>query len=193
MQPVPSEEFLQPEPRRWPLVIGILGLLWGVVGLVSGIFAVASLAMGEQPGVPPEFRGPVGVANSVAGLLVGALLCAGCVQLLRSKASGVRLLRLWVPLSVLTGVLGLAFMIRHRESLERAALEGMQAQMDKQAEQTGGKRVEVPKAMISGLVTFQIGCGGVLAAVPPLVMAIFVFGRRGGEALTEWSAAPQAS
>jgi hypothetical protein len=47
--------------------------------------------------------------------------------------------------------------------------------------------------MISGLVAFQIGCGGVLAAVPPLVMAIFVFGRRGGEALTEWSAAPQAS
>lgn len=192
MHPVPPGEFLPPEPRIWPMFLGILGLLWGMISLAGSIFALVSLATGGQPGLAPELRDAFGTTLTVLGTLVVLLLCVGCVQLLRSKPSGIRLLRLWVPACVLAGALNLAFMIHHREPMERAMTEALQAEMEKQKE-AGAPGVKFPDSAVRFFLNLQFGCTGVMVVVPPLIMAIFVFGRRGGEALAEWSETAQVS
>lgn len=186
---IPVSEYLETEPPKWPLVLGILSILWGGVGAVSGIAGSVSLfndARGSQPDVT---NSPLAISFAVLGALVAIALVAGGVQLLRRRAMAIGLLKAWVVLSLVVQVGSSAFMIRHRDAFEEALREKMQTQMDEQAAKTGGKAVALPAGMEKAMLLGGMACGGALGLGAAGLMAFFVFGRRGREAEQLWSRA----
>jgi hypothetical protein len=181
MEAVPSE-YLEPEPRRWPLVLGILGLLWGGIGVVISAMALAGVGREAQPEI---MRGSLGSAFSMLGLALAVMVLVAGVQLLRRRASGVQLLRAWAPLSALAQGVVVVLMFTHQAEFERAYREQLERENEARAAKSAEKLPEgMEKAMFAGAA----GCSGLTAIVPPLVVAIFVFGARGREAVAEWSA-----
>lgn len=183
-EPVPAQVYLEREPRSWHTVVGILAMLWGAIGAIS---TVVSMAGSADESVPPVLRGGVGMALNVAALGIGLCLVVGGLQLLRSRPSGVTLVRIWVPLTILVQAASIVLMITHQAEFEEALRAGIQASMDMQAERSGTPAQQVPAQMVRALYVSGLGCGGLAAIVPPAVAAFFVFGRRGREALVEWS------
>jgi hypothetical protein len=180
-----AEPFIEPEPRQWPKVLGVLAALWGAMGLVSSSLAVAGIGQEAQP---PIMRGGVGSALSAVTALLAQALVAGGVQLLRRRPSGVQLIRAWVPLSALAQGAVLAVMLTHRDAFEQAFREEMERQAEARAAKSGQAAPVMPQGMERLMFSAGVGCGGIAAVVPPAIVAFFVFGRRGREALAEWSA-----
>lgn len=184
-EPVPAETYLEPEPRNWPTVLGVLAALWGGIGLVTSGMAAAGIGQQAQPAI---IRGGVGSAvNAVAALLALALLVGG-VQLMRRRVAGIRLLQAWAPLGVLVQGAVLAIMVTHRAEFEESFRAEMERQSEARASKAGQAAPPVPQGMEKVMYALGLGCGGAAAVVPPAIAAVFVFGRRGREALAEWSA-----
>lgn len=188
-EPVQAEAYLEPEPRSWPTALGILAALWGGIGLVSSGMAVAGVGQQAQPAI---MRGGLGAALSAVAALLALALLVGGVQLMRRRVAGVRLLQVWAPLSVLAQGAVLAIMVTHRAEFEESFRAEMERQAEARAAKVGQAAPALPQGMEKVMYAFGLGCGGVAAIVPPAIAAIFVFGRRGREAVTEWSAAGAA-
>jgi hypothetical protein len=185
MQPVPSSEFLEAAPRTWPKVLGILGILWGFIGAITSTLAVAGVGREAQPEL---LRGGFGSALSVVGLVLAIMVLVAGVQLLRRRASGVELLRAWAPLTALVQGLLVVLMFTHRPEFERAYREQLERDHEARAAKSGEAATKLPEGMEKAMFAVGAACGGVTAIVPSLVVAIFVFGARGREAVAEWSA-----
>ena len=179
-------EYLSPQPRQWPTVIGILAILWGGVGLVSALWGLVASAMGKaQPGFA---QGSLGKAFFVLGSLLSAMILVGGVQLLRRKASGVQLVQAWIPLAILLGAANVIHMVVDREQFEGALREAMEQQMEETSKRTGKPAPQLPEGMVAFMWGSSVACVGLAALVPPLIPVFFVFGRRGREAVAEWTA-----
>lgn len=186
---IPVSEYLETEPPKWPLVLGILSILWGGVNVIFGIAGSVSLlndARGSQPDVT---NSPLAISFAVLGALVALALLVGGVQLLRRRAMAIGLLKAWVVLSLVVQVGSSAFTIRHRDAFEEALREKMQMQMDEQAAKAGGKAVALPAGMEKAMLLGGMACGGALGLAAAGLTAFFVFGRRGREAEQLWSRA----
>lgn len=184
MQPVPQNEYLESSPSTWPTVLGILGCLWGFIGVVTSALAVAGVGREAQP---PVLQGAVGTASSVAGLALAILALVAGVQLLRKRPVGVQLLRAWVPLSALAQGFGVVLMFTHQPEFERAYRDQIERQHQASAEKTGQVAGPLPQGAEKAIFGLFAGCGGLIAVVPPIVVAVFVFGQRGRDAVAEWS------
>ena len=185
MQPVPSSEFLEAAPRTWPKVLGILGILWGFIGAITSTLAVAGVGREAQPEI---MRGSLGSAFSMVGLVLAIMVLVAGVQLLRRRASGVQLLRAWAPLSALAQGVVVMLMFSHQAEFERAYREQLVREHEARVAKSGQSAERLPEGMEKVMFAGAAGCGGFTAIVPPLVVAIFVFGARGREAVAEWSA-----
>ena len=186
---IPVSEYLETEPLKWPLVLGILSILWGGVGVIFGIAGSVSLlndARGSQPDVT---NSPLAISFAVLGALVALALLVGGVQLLRRSAMAIGLLKAWVVLSLVVQVGSSAFTIRHRDAFEEALREKMQMQMDEQAAKTGGTAVALPAGVGKAMLLGGMACGGALGLGAAGLVAFFVFGRRGREAEQMWNRA----
>jgi hypothetical protein len=184
MQPVPQSEYLESSPRTWPTVLGILGCLWGFIGAITSALAVAGVGQEAQP---PVLRGALGTASSATGLVLAILALVAGVQLLRRRPAGVQLLRAWAPLSALAQGFVVVLMFMHQPEFERTYREQMEREHQARAEKSGQAAGPLPQGVEKAMFGIGAGCGGLIAVVPPLVVAIFVFGRRGREAVAEWS------
>ena len=178
-----AEPYLEPERRTWPLVLGILAAIWGGIGVGSACLALAGIGQDAQPAV---MRGALGAALSAVSGVLSLGLLAGGVQLIRHRASGVMLLRAWIPLTVLVQAATLAVMMTHRDAFESAMREAMEREAEARAAKGGAPPPQLPKDFEKVMFTIGVGCAGVGAIVPPMIAAIFVFGRRGREAVTQW-------
>jgi hypothetical protein len=185
MQPVPANEYLEPAPRTWPKVLGILGMLWGFIGAITAALAVAGVGRAAQP---PILQGALGTLTSLMGLALAIVVLVAGVQLLRRRAIGVRLLRAWAPLTTLAQGLVVVLMFTHKPEFERAYREQLERDNEARAAKAGQATVKLPEGMEKAMFAVGAGCGGFTAIVPSLVVAIFVFGSRGREAVAEWSA-----
>ena len=186
---IPVSEYLETEPPKWPLVLGILSILWGGVGVIFGIAGSVSLlndARGSQPDVT---NSPLAISFAVLGALVALALLVGGVQLLRRRAMAIGLLKAWVVLSLVVQVGSSAFTIRHRDAFEEALREKIQMQMDEQAAKTGGKPAALPAGFEKMMLLGGMACGGALGLGAAGLVAFFVFGRRGREAEQMWKRA----
>lgn len=177
----------QQKPRTWPTVIGVLGLLWSGISLASGVWSLVVELTGAVPSSMAP--GPIERVVGVLGLLVAGLLLLGSVQLLRRKVMGIQLLRAWVPLSLVMGLAGVGMLVKNRDALEKAVRESLEKAAEESEKQTGHRGTEMPEGMPAAMWAGSVACGGIMAILPPLVPVIFVFGRRGREAMAEWSTA----
>lgn len=179
------------QPRTWPTVIGVLGVLWGGIGLASGLWSLVVELSGNMPASQMAFSGPVEQVAGVLGLLVASLLLVGSIQLLRRKPMGIRIIRAWIPLSLLVGLFGVGLFVKNRDAFEKGFLEAMK-QAAEESEKTTGRPAPMPigdETFASAIWVSSAACSGVMALLPPLVPVIFVYGRRGREAMSEWSVA----
>lgn len=176
-----AEPYLEPPRRTWHLVLGILAILWGGIGAVSSTLAMLGVGQASQPGF---MRGSVGAAMGAAGAMAALVLLVAGIQLVRRRVSGVQLLRAWIPLSLLVQGVAIGTALVHRAEFEEAFVERFEAE----AEKAGRKGAALPENFGKLMVNLSLACGGILAVVPPGVAAIFVLGRRGREAIAEWSA-----
>lgn len=179
--------YLDRPARQWPTVIGILAILWGGLGCVSGVWSLIADLAGLAP--TPGLTGPLERAVGVLGLLIAGLLVVGGIQLLRRKPAGVQLIRAWVPLSLIVGLIGVGLLYRNRDAFEAAAEEALERQAEEASKRSGQAAPEIPRQMITFMWGSSVACGGLGALVPPMVAAFFVLGRRGREAMAEWSSA----
>jgi len=181
-----DSEYLPIGPRRWPTVLGILALLWGSLGLVRDIMWVCGVGQAQQPAV---MRGPIGTSLSLLGALLTLALLAAGIQLLRRRASGVQLLKAWVIFTILIQGSLVAIMVQHRDDFEQA----MRDQLEQKAEadqKSGAKQPALP-AGVEKIVWFStVACTGAAIVIPAAIVAFFVFGRRGREAMIEWTQPP---
>ena len=172
--------YLEPTRRTWHMVLGVLGILWGGVVAVSSLLAVLGVGQESQP---PFMRGSIGAAMGAAGGMAALMLLVAGIQLVRRRASGVQLLRAWIPLSLLVQGVWFGLAISRREEFEAAFVEQFEAEAEK-----AGRKAPMPENFGKLMVSVSLACGGVFAVVPPGIAAIFVLGRRGREAVAEWSA-----
>ena len=186
---IPVSEYLETEPPKWPLVLGILSILWGGVGVVSGITGSVSLINDARGSDPDVTNSPLAIVFAVLGTLMALAMLVGGVQLLRRRAMAIGLLKAWVVLSLVVQVGSSAFMIRNRDAFEEALREKMQMQMDEQAAKTGGKAVALPAGFEKMMLLGGMACGGALGLGAAGLVAFFVFGRRGREAEQMWNRA----
>ena len=186
---IPVSEYLETEPPKWPLVLGILSILWGGVGVVSGITGSVSLINDARGSDPDVTNSPLAIVFAVLGTLMALAMLVGGVQLLRRRAMAIGLLKAWVVLSLVVQVGSTAFMIRHRDAFEEALREKIQMQMDEQAAKTGGKPAALPAGFEKMMLLGGMACGGALGLGAAGLVAFFVFGRRGREAEQMWNRA----
>lgn len=187
MQTVPESSYLETKPRQWPTVIGILAIVWGGFNLISSVWSLVAILVGRT--APGMTTGPVDIALSALGMLLAGVLVAGGIQLLRRRPSGVQLVQTWIPLALVLSLVGVGMLVKNRDAFEVAVREAIQAQAEEASKRSGKPAPEMPKEMATAMWGSSVACGGVFALVP-LVPAFFVFGRRGREAVAEWSAAP---
>ncbi len=107
------------EPPKWPKVVGIISVAWGVIsigcagcglaGAASGSFMGDMMKQQFDDGLPPQFTQGVSVvmiaASAVSAVVAVLLIAAGCVLLARKYAA--RILHLaWVAAAVLSALWG---------------------------------------------------------------------------------------
>lgn len=162
--------YVPPEPPRskWPTIVGILAIIWGSLGILGAIWAAVALmipgltrATASQPSPIPHsieiISGPINAALAV-------LLLIGGVKLISRRILGVRLLKTWAVIDVITTVGGLVF-----------AATGI-SQMIQDMRQTTG-----PAPMPPGVLeTMVLGgmCVGLVFGIAPPIFALVWFARR---------------
>jgi hypothetical protein len=123
---IPVSEYLETEPPKWPLVLGILSILWGGVGVISGIAGVVSLMQDAKAGPADITNGPLAIGLAILGALMAFVLLMGGVLLLMRRAMSIDLLKAWVVLSLVVQAGSTVFMIINRDAFEVALRDKMQ-------------------------------------------------------------------
>lgn len=109
----------QGEVRRagrsaWPTVIGVISIVLGILGALSGLFGVVTTAL--LPQLMPQMqgfqlRGPVliaSIASSALNALVALLLLIAGIGLAMRRRWSVGTLRTWAVMKIVLGIAGVA-------------------------------------------------------------------------------------
>lgn len=109
------------EPSKWPTVIGVLCLIYAAIGFLAnacnGLWPwmqgpILSMA-GLKDVAFPSGLGFISMASGVVGFALAIVLLVAGLGVLRRRAKGFRLLRIWVIIKIVETVigLGLGFMV----------------------------------------------------------------------------------
>jgi hypothetical protein len=103
------------EPTRWPLIVGVIGLVYGILGscmysfggvwlFIGPSFMASFMGMSDFPAMPNVW---FLLFSSVAAVILGIMLIVGSVQLLRRRPSAGKTLLAWVVGRMILVVIGL--------------------------------------------------------------------------------------
>lgn len=159
-EPLPAPPTVQPQldlddqPRSsWPKVLGVLSLIYALGGLACQVGGASYLSLFNM--LPDMFRGGMeipgvvrvtGVAQALAGFVIGLIMLFGAINLLRRRRSGPSLLRKWVVWRLVLVLVGLGLAI---------PLLPAQVQMARQSE----RYMEKMKQENPGMMTFGDSSG----------------------------------
>ena len=186
----------QPEPTRWHLIVGVIGLVYAILGTCAYSFFGLGIALNNWVvslmGIknPPAMPNAVYAAfTSVAGLALGILLIVGSVKLIRRQASCAKVLMTWVIARLLLVVIGLVggFMTlqaqvdygQQWDEAVRTMIEERQAGASKQMPPFNRERQELMARWST------IGISVIVTAFP-LFMGILLTNPRKKEEIESW-------
>ena len=132
------EERLPAEPARWPKVIGVMSLVYAILGVLctgswvsmaflSGYFMKLG---GMDVEVPASIKAQA-VFGGVIGLALGIMLLAGAVGTLRRRPSGVAWLKRWAILRLVMLIVGFGMTVVLASSQVRFQRDMLEAQNEK--------------------------------------------------------------
>ncbi len=104
----PTAVVLDDQETKWPKVIGVISLIYAIIGLLcqSGYAVLTGFSDQITGFFGPEVTTPVllkaiGILLAVGGLSLGVVMLVGALRLLRRERSGVSLLKKWVVMRII--------------------------------------------------------------------------------------------
>ncbi len=186
--PITTRPPLGQAPSSWPMVIGILAIVFGVMAMIQSLFAALSPIVLNAVGrlMPKSQAASLAVAQkwlwwtyasgALAGVLGLLLLCAG-VSILKRRRRAARLVRAWAGLKLLYALLAVAigfFMIPDQLAAMRQDPNLAKSPV------LSGPLVEV-------MMFVGVALGMLWIAALPVFMLVWLGRRKIKEELSSWS------
>ncbi|MSR33615.1 MAG: hypothetical protein EXS12_02265 [Phycisphaerales bacterium] len=179
-----EDPFLPPAPTKWPTILGWIMLIWGVLGVISYIWSLASnsLAVETYQGLPNWMVAAVrmsillGIAMSLLGVVAGWFLR-------KKKRRGYSLTMIWVVLSLAITVVTVAIQIIGREDMQAL----MQRKLLEVSDKIPQPPLQMTPEMIKGIWFAQVGCPGIMGILPPLVIGFILISPKRRAEVATWT------
>ena len=178
-----EDPFLPHAPTKWPSVLGWIMLIWGVLGVIFAIwsFMNKSLAVETYQGLPDWMVAALrailifGTAVSILGALSGWYLR-------KRMRCGYSMTMIWVVLTFLLNVGGLAIQITKRDEMQALMKRNMLAELEKQNQPAP----QFTPEMIKGIWFALVGCGGLMGILPPIVIGVILLSAKRKVEVAAW-------
>ena len=178
-----EDPFLPHAPTKWPSVLGWIMLIWGVLGVIFAIwgFMNKSLAVETYLGLPDWMVAVFRLSQILnAGL---AILGAMSGWFLRKRMRrGYSMTMIWVVLVFLMSVGFLAIQITKRDEMQAWTKRTMLAELEKQNQPAP----QLTSEMIQGIWFAQVGCVGLMAILPPIVIGVILLSAKRKAEVAAW-------
>jgi uncharacterized membrane protein len=189
---VPGEYANQPQ-TTWPQVIGVISLVYALLGMVCIPGSTAWLffmegfmkSMSGMDVVVPPMMKVITASLAVVGMSLGVVLLIGAVKTMRRRRGGPAVLKAWVVLRLLLVVVGLAaglVMVPMQVEMERS----IQESTNRKAAEAGGPTVPFDEqgTRVTTIV-ITVGSAGFFS-VYPLFLGIWLTRRTIRDEVATW-------
>ena len=185
----------QPPDTKWPKVIGVISLIYAIAGLLcqSGLFAQILLGSWLQSKftnvdvpMPPVIR-YVAIGPILLAFVLGWVMLAGAINLLRRRRSGVKALKLWVVLRLLLLVLGFGgavLIFPANIQYQRDVMDQQIAQAQRDGQSTAFMETMRDNLESVGMVSTAAMSG--VIAVYPFFLGFYLARRKIDEEAAQW-------
>ncbi len=168
LQPLPYRP-VEPVRTVWPTVLGIIGIIFGAFGILSGLWAgVAEMVPALHQAAasqPTPISGTYAMITGLVNIALAVLLLVGGITLIGRRALAVTLLKTWAIVDIITAIGGFVFV-----------LAGM-SQMVQTMQQQNPAMAKAPPAVLEAAIIGGICIGGLFALALPIFTLIW-FGRQ---------------
>ncbi len=185
----PSVPFGSPVPSSWPRPIGIVCLVFGVLGILGGLFAIvaaivgpkianAFAEMGRAGMVPDQMQDHMVWAISSAGIgfCLAVVLCIAGIGIIRRRPSGIRRAKAWAWLRMVFAVAEAVF----GYGIQVEAFEAMR-------HQDPGTFSTLPPMFGPWVAVFTSGLTVIWGCALPLFLLIWFKRKRISEDVATWN------
>jgi hypothetical protein len=187
----------QTEPSRWHLIVGVIGLIYAILGM--GMYLIGGVWMAFMPqfmsamgfkDLPPMPNAILVIGSMVVTFLIGFALLFGSIALLRRSQRCLPLLQFWVVarlilivVGLIAGFLTMPAQVKYAKQVDDAVRAGLE---DRQAGSSKGMPPfdEERQAMMSryGLIG-----SSVVAIAFPLFVGLLMTSKRKRADIESWA------
>jgi len=178
-----SEQAEVPSPplikqTKWPKTIGIIAMVFGVLGALNGLIAMISSFFSEflakMSQLPPDFYDkwrPFMLGSGAGTVFLGVLLFSGGLFLTMRKRISSRILNSWALLKMVLGMVSVYYSFQMQQEQMPLILEQQKKTMEKAG---GGAGAEQMVDMMTGFTEIATMVGMVLGLVWLMVLPVFI-------------------
>ncbi len=181
----------------WPKTVGIITLIFGILGVLKGLSTIASSFFGEMmakvSNLPPEFYDkwkPFMLGSGVVDILLGLLLFAGSLVLIFRKRFAMFVLMGWALMKIVFGLVGGVFnFIMQREQMP-LVIEQQRKAMEKAGGASGAAGADQVADMVGNateiISTVALFVGLAWLMVLPLFILIWFIRPKIRREMADW-------
>ncbi|MFO0829013.1 MAG: hypothetical protein U0572_12810 [Phycisphaerales bacterium] len=200
----PSGEANQSGERhgpRWRVIVGVLGLVYGVCGTLMWLLATVSslfwkqfmamAGMGNLEMPAPLFWN--GIVSSFILLVLGLMLALGSGLLIARRPRGATLMRTWAALRILMVVVGLVagFLTMPMQVDFQMTIVEAQRDMLRQRNVPEDQWPKADRAKAEAWIRYSMGGMAVLFAAFPLFVGLVLTSRAKKDEIESWASLPR--
>ncbi len=186
--PPTSDQFAyqsEPEPPKWPKVVGIFSIVWASIGLACGLCGLLQMVAGAafQPQLPggggaggaggggfqPPPPSAMLMISSVLGMFPPIVLLIAGIFTVQRKAAGRMLHLVYAGLSVIVTIIGTLVAVQAIDTM----IQTMEQQAASQGDPNAAAQIKNMIPMMKSFSTIGIVLGGVLGVAYPIFVAIW--------------------
>lgn len=178
-----EDPYLPPAKTKWPAVLGWILFAWSILGVCMTIFGIFNKSLSNETyqGLPDWMVAAIRVLF-VCGSALSLVGLGGGWFLRQRLRRGYSLTKIWVILSLILTTASLSIQIIGRDDMQLLIKRKTLEAMDKGGQPTDKMTPEVFKTIWLA----QVGCGGVLGYVPPIVFGALLMANRRRIEVSTW-------
>ena len=171
-------------PSTWPTVFGIIGMILGILGLLSSICAPILQVFSQMVPDAPQMNFSVGYqvwqySAYIIGFILAIVLITASTKLLRRNPGGASMMRGWAIASILWTLIATTLgFIFSAETVK---------QMDVQMQGSGGGNNPMEPEMMALFVYGGMVAGAVFALIFPIVCLFWFARAKTKEDIRSWA------